>query len=133
MNLACLVFAVTLSSLTGQTSTEPQKSKMWVCPPCPVECHDIAHDAPGRCPQCGMTLVEVDAPRNVAILVWDGVELLDFAGPGEVFAAAHIGRRSAFRVFTVSPDAKPCVSQGFLKITPSYSIENCPKPNVLVI
>ena len=112
-------------STTGKTH--------YVCPPCPVDCHDIAFDNPGRCPQCGMTLVEVVAVRNAAILVWDGVELLDFSGPGEVFAAARVGGTVAFNVITISPDGKPITSQGFLKITPDYSIENCPKISVLII
>src|SRR5262249_53532876 len=38
--------------------------------------------------------------RNVAILVFDGMELLDFAGPAEVFTSA--GRGSAFQVYTVA-------------------------------
>jgi putative intracellular protease/amidase len=69
-------------------------------------------------------------PRNVAILVYQGVELLDFAGPGEVFSAAGNG---AFRVFTVAPTSDPVVSQGFVRITPDYSIGNSPKPDILVI
>ena len=69
--------------------------------------------------------------KNVAIFVHDGVELLDFAGPGEVFAAAGSGR--AFRVFTVAADAGPITSQGFLKVTPNYTFANCPKPDVIVL
>lgn len=69
-------------------------------------------------------------PRNVAILVYPGVELLDFAGPGEVFSAAGNG---AFNVFTVGPSADPVVSQGFVKIVPDYSIDNSPKIDIIVI
>ncbi|MGZ3443663.1 MAG: DJ-1/PfpI family protein, partial [Polyangia bacterium] len=69
-------------------------------------------------------------PRNVAILVHQGVELLDFAGPGEVFSAAGNG---AFNVFTVGPTLEPIVSQGFVKITPDYSIDNSPKTDIVVI
>src|SRR5262245_50773113 len=68
--------------------------------------------------------------RNVAIVVHEGVELLDFAGPGEVFEAVEAG---AFQVFTVGETTEPVTSQGFLKITPNYSIENCPQPGILVI
>jgi transcriptional regulator GlxA family with amidase domain len=68
---------------------------------------------------------------NVAIVVHEGVELLDFAGPGEVFAAAGGGR--VFNVFTVAPNAKPLTSQRFLSITPRYTITDCPKPDILVI
>lgn len=69
--------------------------------------------------------------RNVAIVVHDGVELLDFAGPGEVFAAANGGR--AFRVFTVGESAKPIKSQRFLTVTPEFTIANSPKPDIIVV
>jgi transcriptional regulator GlxA family with amidase domain len=69
--------------------------------------------------------------RNVAIVIHDGVELLDFAGPGEVFAAADRGR--AFHVYTVADTTKPVVSQGFLRIIPQYTMDDCPKPDIVVI
>ncbi|SIO59534.1 DJ-1/PfpI family protein [Singulisphaera sp. GP187] len=69
--------------------------------------------------------------KNVAILVFDGVELLDFAGPGEVFTWA--GRGQAYNVYTVGRSESPIVSQGFLSVTPRYGIGNCPKPDLLVI
>jgi putative intracellular protease/amidase len=68
--------------------------------------------------------------RNVAIVLYPGVELLDFAGPGEVFSAAGNG---AFNVFTVGPTHEPIVSQGFVRITPEYGIADSPKPDILVI
>jgi putative intracellular protease/amidase/Flp pilus assembly protein TadD len=66
--------------------------------------------------------------RNVAIVVYDGVELLDFAGPGEVFASA-----GDFRVFTVGPSHAPVLSQGFVRITPDYSVEDSPAPDIVVV
>lgn len=69
--------------------------------------------------------------RNVAIVVHDKVELLDFAGPGEVFSSANRGQ--AFRVFTVGPSASPVKSQRFLTVTPEFTIANCPKPDIIVI
>ncbi len=75
--------------------------------------------------------------RRVAIVVHEGVELLDFAGPGEVFEAA--ARRSAppgrpwFEVYTVAPGPGPVTSQRFLTVTPKYSIENAPQPDILVV
>ncbi|RIK69316.1 MAG: hypothetical protein DCC65_00815 [Planctomycetota bacterium] len=107
--------------------------KKYVCPPCPVDCHDAAFDKPGRCPRCNMTLVERSSLRHVAILLWDGVELLDFAGPAEVFAAARVAGQPVFNVFTVGVDQNPIVSQGFLRVTPNFTISDCPAPDVLVI
>ena len=75
--------------------------------------------------------------RNVAIVAHDGMEILDFAGPSEVFAAAgSFGTAAgapAFRVYTVGITKAPIVSQGFVKITPEFSIEDAPKPDILVI
>jgi putative intracellular protease/amidase len=72
--------------------------------------------------------------KNVAIFVHEGVELLDFAGPGEVFAAARLsGKGPAFRVYTVADSTGAITSQRFLTVTPQYTLENCPKPDVVVL
>lgn len=70
-----------------------------------------------------------NTPRNVAIFVFQGMELLDFAGPAEVFQGAG----PKFNVYTVAESTEPVVSQRFVKLIPQYSIHNCPKPDVLVI
>ncbi len=64
---------------------------------------------------------------TVAIFLYQGVELLDFAGPGEVFSAA------GFRVYTVSVDGNEIVSQRFVNIKPAYSIDNAPTPDIVVL
>lgn len=69
--------------------------------------------------------------RNVAVFVYEGVELLDFAGPGEVFATA--ANRQAFKVYTVAATKAPIKAQGFLTVTPEFSVEDCPKPDVIVL
>jgi len=73
------------------------------------------------------------APRNVAILVYDGVELLDFSGPGEVFAAARGPDGRAFRVFTVAKEKRTVRSQNFVDVTPEFSIADCPEPDIVVL
>src|SRR5688572_27255238 len=66
-------------------------------------------------------------PKRVAIFLYEGVELLDFAGPGEVFSAA------GFKTYTVSADGKPLKSQGFVSVQPEFSIDNAPVPDILVV
>jgi putative intracellular protease/amidase len=63
---------------------------------------------------------------TVAIFLYNGVELLDFAGPGEVFSA------SGFRVYTVSVDGNEILSQGFVTVKPQHSVANAPKPDIVV-
>lgn len=75
--------------------------------------------------------------RNVAIVLYEGVEILDFAGPSEVFAAASahagLGDRPGFRVYTMAATKAPVTSQGFVRITPEFSIDDAPRPDVIVI
>src|SRR5262245_10129799 len=69
-------------------------------------------------------------PRNVAIVLYRGVEVLDFSGPTEVFASAG---RGAFKVYTVAASTEPLMSQGVVKITPEYTFETCPTPDIVVV
>ena len=64
---------------------------------------------------------------HVAIFLYQGVELLDFAGPTEVFAAT-----SGFKVYTVSVDGQDILSQGLLTVKPQFSIDNAPIPDIIV-
>lgn len=83
------------------------------------------------------TLFAAGYTKNVAIVVYDGVEILDFAGPSEVFAAAAgrgaNGQERAFNVYLVSKTRTPIVSQGFIDVTPDYSIADSPKPDIIVL
>ena len=119
---------------------EKASGKKWVCPPCGVDCHDVEFDEPGTCPHpdCGMELiVKIEASehrvRKVAICIWDGVELLDFAGPGEVFSSARTSEGPGFEVFTLAATKAPIVSQGFVTVQPEYSIDDCPAPDIVVL
>ena len=72
--------------------------------------------------------------KHVAILIFDDVEVLDFAGPFEVFAVTDELRGHAeFHTFTVS-DLKATVrAKNGLKVVPDFTIETCPQAAVLVI
>lgn len=69
--------------------------------------------------------------RNVAVLVWPGVELLDFTGPCEVFSAA--GHHQLFHVFLVGLDAKPVRTQNGVTVQPEFTLANCPPADVVVV
>ena len=75
--------------------------------------------------------------RNVAIVLYEGVELLDFAGPGEVLQAAGsfgaVDGARAFRVYTVAVSREPLTSQSFVRVTPEFSFTDAPRPDVVVI
>jgi transcriptional regulator GlxA family with amidase domain len=76
----------------------------------------------------------VVSPRNVAILVFDDVEVLDFAGPHEVFnVAGDLVRPSPFYVYEVGLSGAPVIARGRLVATPRCSIRDCPDPDILII
>jgi transcriptional regulator GlxA family with amidase domain len=68
--------------------------------------------------------------RNVAILVWDRVELLDFTGPAEVFSGTSFGQ--AFRVYTVA-ETTDRIRTGGIIVVPEYTLADAPKPDILVV
>ena len=67
-----------------------------------------------------------DTP-TIAFYLQNNVELLDFAGPMEVFAVA------GFKVFTVSKTKDPIVSQRSLTIIPDYSLADAPQADILAV
>lgn len=72
--------------------------------------------------------------RHVAILVFDEVEVLDFAGPFEVFGVTdELNGEQAFHVFTVAETPGTVRTRHGLKLSPTHTLESCPAPHVLVI
>lgn len=71
--------------------------------------------------------------RNVAILIFDDVEVLDFCGPFEVFSIT--GKRDGsdpFNVYTVA-EHTPIAARNALSVNPHYTLETCPQPDILII
>jgi transcriptional regulator GlxA family with amidase domain len=72
--------------------------------------------------------------RLVAILVFPEVEVLDFAGPFEVFGAANeTGGGGLFRVVTVAESSGPVAARHGLRILPDHTVADCPPTDVLVV
>lgn len=132
MKLFTFWLLVSFSSLAyTQTSKET-----YTCSPCGLDCDKPVFDRPGKCPQCKMILVKQTANTQdekpskirkikIAFYLQDGVEVLDFAGPMEVFSYA------GYEVFTVSKTKIPIISQGILKIIADYDIDDAPQADIL--
>ncbi len=78
----------------------------------------------------------------VGILLFDEVEVLDFAGPYEVFSRTRLtpgvdSRRSdesaPFRVFTVAARSDPIIATGGLRVLPDFDPASAPPIEVLVV
>ena len=72
--------------------------------------------------------------RNVAILLFEDVEVLDFCGPLEVFSVTGPEQSPPpFHVYTVAETAAPLRTINGLSVNPTFKISNCPPPNILIV
>lgn len=130
-----IIIFLSLITCVAMGQTKNANDLAYFCPPCHADCDELAFDKPGKCSHCGMTLVQQThaerkaelsrKPITICFYLQDGIEVLDFAGPMEVFSYA------GFNVFTVSKTKAPIVSQGILKIIPEYSLADAPPSDVL--
>jgi copper(I)-binding protein/putative intracellular protease/amidase len=112
--------------------------EQYVCPPCGCGADDKVYDKPGFCPVCGMALTikgsvtaasspSGESGKKVAILIFDGVQIIDYTGPYEVFGAAGL------EVFTVATSAATITTNMGMRVTPRYSLDDAPAAEVLLI
>jgi transcriptional regulator GlxA family with amidase domain len=78
-------------------------------------------------------MVGTEHVRNVGILIFNDVELLDFCGPYEAFTAARIDGERCFNTFTVAESLDPVHANAGLRFLPDYTLDNCPAIDVLVV
>jgi transcriptional regulator GlxA family with amidase domain len=80
--------------------------------------------------------------RNVGILIFNDVEVLDFAGPFEVFSRTRLvagaeSRRNdesaPFCVFTVARTAEQVTTIGGLRVLPAYRWDQAPPIDILIV
>ena len=72
--------------------------------------------------------------KNVGILIFEEAEVLDFAGPFEVFSVtSELNNFELFNVFTVGQYLKPILAVNGLSVNPKYDFENCPEIDILII
>ncbi len=130
-------------ALVVQTAEVTQRrsrgAKVYVCPPCGNSCDSTEHQQPGACPSCGMTLVKkgsaADRPvipqseerKRVAILIFQGVQIIDYTAPWEVFGQA------GFEVFTVAETKQSVTTSMGMSVNPQYTLDDHPRPEVVVL
>jgi len=93
----------------------------------------------------GMSYRQTEPPMNrlnTGIFIFDGVEVLDFAGPFEVFSRTRLepgveSRRSdasaPFNVFTVARSADAVEATGGLRVIPHFDFAGAPPIDLLVV
>ena len=76
----------------------------------------------------------------VAFAISEGVTVIDFCGPWEVFQDVMVPTRGKemdeqmpFKLFTVSEKTEPLTGSGGLKLVPDYTFETAPVPKIVVV
>jgi transcriptional regulator GlxA family with amidase domain len=78
-------------------------------------------------------------PLNVGILIFDDVEILDVAGPFEVFAVTRLNdeqrlrESSPFKVYLIAETNKQIIAIGGLRLTPDITISDYQNLDILII
>lgn len=72
--------------------------------------------------------------RTTAILLFDDVEVLDFAGPFEVFAVTdELAGHATFNVVTVAETPGTVRARNGLKLVPDHTFASAPEPQILIV
>ena len=72
-------------------------------------------------------------PRKVAILIFDGVQIIDYTGPYETFGHTYSHDGRAFDIYTVAPKQAAITTAMGMSVNPKYDLASAPQPDVLVI
>lgn len=72
--------------------------------------------------------------RHTAILLFDDVEVLDFAGPFEVFSVTNeLHDYAILDVYTVARNKVPVRARNGLSVNPDFSMAEAPRPAFLIV
>lgn len=78
--------------------------------------------------------VPADGIVRTAVAIGPGVNVIDLAGPWEVFQdAAVAGSAASFELYTVAEDTAIVEASGGLTIEPTYSYDTAPEPHLVVV
>jgi putative intracellular protease/amidase len=135
-----IVLSLTISCAIAQQDASVDFAKIvYTCSPCgDGSCDGTYFDKDGTCAVCNMDLIATykglpfgtpgtPEPKKVAILLYPGVDMMDFGGPYSVFANAHA------RIVTVSKTEDIVRVAGGLKINPDLTFKTFQGADILVI
>lgn len=132
------IFSLFVFSETAFSQNDP----VFLCPPCGMDCDTMIFPTGGHCDHCGMRLVagfpemrgksqrghfQHIRGKSLAILIFPGVEIIDFAPEFEIFGQAGV------RVFTVAASDSAVRTAMGLRILPDYHFGNAPDADILLL
>lgn len=85
------------------------------------------YDKPGICPTDGMELIAKDSRLRVVVLVFDGVQDIDYGGPVEVFG------QTGASITTVGVTTDSVRSAFGIKMQPDFDMDHAPVADILLV
>ncbi len=140
-----LLLAAAAMTSPGLSLSPPDTDReAWVCPPCSGGCDEKTYEKAGDCPVCGMRLVKRSAvaamkqaaeekPLRLAVLLFEGVQIIDYTAPWEVFGHASIHNYPAFEIYSVAQTAGPLTTSMGMSVNPKYTFADAPAPDVILL
>lgn len=89
------------------------------------------HPAIGHVPGSSDDMAVLAAPKNVAILIMDGLFINEAVGPYDIYA--HAGYGASMNVYFVAASSEPITGYYGERITPDYTYANAPQADILVV
>lgn len=77
--------------------------------------------------------------KQIGIVIFDDVEVLDFCGPFEVFSVTRLNQERGleeippFNVSLVAEKKDPVITRGGMRVLPDYTLAQCPRLDVLLV
>jgi putative intracellular protease/amidase len=72
--------------------------------------------------------------RNVAILLFDGVQIIDYTGPYEVFGHVYaFDQPVPFSTYTVAEHTTAITTAMGMSVNPKFSVDDAPRPDILIV
>jgi putative intracellular protease/amidase len=73
-------------------------------------------------------------PRNLAILIFEGVQIIDYTGPWETFGHVYSANQPVpFNIYTVAEKAGALTTAMGMSVNPKYTVANAPRPDIIVV
>jgi putative intracellular protease/amidase len=72
--------------------------------------------------------------RNVAILIFEGVQIIDYTGPWETFGHVYSATQPVpFNIYTVAAKRDAITTAMGMSVNPKYTVANAPQPDIILV
>lgn len=137
-----LILLIVIAAIQCYAQSKEQANDIaFVCGPCGCPDDGKYFDKPGICPSCGMVLYAsykdmanqsgshehmMRSGKKVAMLIFPGADIIDFAAPWEIFLQAGM------RVFTVA-EKDTVIDMVGMRLLPDYTLNNAPPADIVLL